>query len=364
MDVLLLLDCCAAASAAPTVGATVTETIAACGLENIAPQPGRHSFTNTLIEVLEDWIDAPPFSTAILHNKVLSILKHERLERAQNGKRRKVERLRTPIYIMGTADPRLPSVELCRRSPVVTLPLMVSNDERLSPLLPPTVPSRKAYEADSLDKTTEGSFDVPRVIISLALESDQTLNSETCEKWLASCPALIKYAMVEAVYKSFSTLLLLSIPIFIWNLFPEGPACSFVGYTRSPNMMQQNTKCDIVENCFKTGIPDATGVSIKRCLDCEKGATCDPEAPNCSRCRLRDGVCVCEALVKNEAFHDDYARGPELQTGEQAFVKDRFVKNLEPVSSSDLRNAGHVTIFVEPPLHTLVNIYLVAVLMY
>jgi hypothetical protein len=81
-DVLLLLDCCAAASAAPGIGAAVTETIAAYGFESIAPQPGQYSFTNTLIEVLEDWIDSPPFSAAQLHNKVLSVLKHEQPVRA------------------------------------------------------------------------------------------------------------------------------------------------------------------------------------------------------------------------------------------------------------------------------------------
>jgi hypothetical protein len=121
LDVLLLLDCCAAASAAPTIGSAVTETIAACGFESIAPQPGRYSFTNTLIEVLEDWIDSPPFSAAMLHNKVLSVLKHERPERVQSGKRRRMKCRRTPIRIVATTDPRLPSIELGRRRPLVLL---------------------------------------------------------------------------------------------------------------------------------------------------------------------------------------------------------------------------------------------------
>jgi hypothetical protein len=57
---------------------SITETIAACGWETWAPEPGRHSFTNALIEVLEDWKDRKLFSAAMLHSEVLSVSKHPR----------------------------------------------------------------------------------------------------------------------------------------------------------------------------------------------------------------------------------------------------------------------------------------------
>jgi hypothetical protein len=47
-DTLLLFDCYSAASEAPEAGYAMTEFIAACGWEPIAPEPGRFSFTNTL----------------------------------------------------------------------------------------------------------------------------------------------------------------------------------------------------------------------------------------------------------------------------------------------------------------------------
>ncbi|KAF8860407.1 hypothetical protein BDZ45DRAFT_312341 [Acephala macrosclerotiorum] len=276
-DVLLLLDCCAAASAAPRVGSAVTETIAACGFESIAPQPGRFSFTNSLIEVLEDWIDSPSFSAAMLHNRVLSVLKHEQPERTQNGKRRKMECRRTPIHIMAAADPTLPSIELGRRirprsqspispklpdtkeTPTTTgqtdaktphtdsinvdhahtqdpLPTNTENIKQDQPQAQLHSSKRKTYTPDSIYEVTEGDYDIPRVIISLALEKHQTLNSEYCAKWLTSCPPLVKYAKVEAVYKSFSVLVLLSMPVFLWDLLPNNPACSFVGYITSTNL--------------------------------------------------------------------------------------------------------------------------------
>ena len=53
-DVLILLDCCAAASSAADAGKGVTELLAACGFETWAPGVGEHSFTRSLIDELKD----------------------------------------------------------------------------------------------------------------------------------------------------------------------------------------------------------------------------------------------------------------------------------------------------------------------
>lgn len=206
--------------------------------------------------MLEDWIDSPPFSAAMLHNKVLSVLKHERPERIQSGKRRKMECRRTPIHIVATADPRLPSIELGRRPAIAELATMnekppctmaqvnisdkapVVGEGSGSPL------KRKEYHPESLNDLVGNDYRVPRVIISLALDENQTLSSKMCQKWLASCPTLVKFATVEAVFKSFSTLVLLSIPVLIWDLLPEDPACVFVGYATSPNMLGHDACLD------------------------------------------------------------------------------------------------------------------------
>lgn len=330
-DVLLLLDCCAAASAAPTVGCAVTETIAACGFENSAPQPGRHSFTNTLIEVLEDWIDCPPFSAAMLHNKVLSILKHERPERAQNGKRKKIECRRTPIHIMGTADPRLPSIELGQRHPLslqtldpVSLPEPAREDAFPEDKAPPFSSKFDGYRLSDVNDSNGEDFNVPRVIISLALEEDQNLNSQTCEKWLASCPALIKFARVEAVYKSFSTLLLLSVPVFVWNLLPENPACSFVGYVTSMNLMDsiaiskasQQALTSFLD-CLNYGRETNSARAYRPCDPCRQSKfRCDGAEPCCARCKRLRFVCS-KTTEKMVMVKEDFLERIGQKLGEQ-----------------------------------------------
>jgi hypothetical protein len=99
----------------------------------------------------------------------------------------------------------------------------------------------KQREANTTEKNTSEDYEVPKVIISLSLEKHQTLSSDTCQKWLVSCPALIQHAKIEAVYKGFSALILLSIPISLWDLLPEHPACSFVGYVTSQNLLRWNS---------------------------------------------------------------------------------------------------------------------------
>ncbi|KAI0512639.1 hypothetical protein F5B22DRAFT_300049 [Xylaria bambusicola] len=227
-DALILLDCCAgAASAAFPTGSSITETISASSWDAIAPNPGRYSFSATLLEVLQEW-KRKTFSVAMLHAEILARLKHPRPERRNGGH---FEARTTPVHFMMTANHRAPSIELCR----------INNDT-----VPPPLPSGPASGRSSFaggrasPEEIIGSVPnetVPHVMVSLALEDDQTLNIEDWERWLASFPALAKYVQVQGVFKSHSTLLLLSLPIMVWDMLPDNPACNFVAFIRSNNLV-------------------------------------------------------------------------------------------------------------------------------
>ena len=231
-------------------GRAMTETIAACGWESVAPLPGRWSFTNTLIEVLEDCIDQP-LSAAMLHNKVLSTLKHEQPERSlKRGDRKRFECCRTPVYVVATTDPRLPSIDLSRISPSPSSPNNGKKEDFSYPN-PSDLRERsyfdivsdsKAFDQQIRELTStspDGELNSPHVLISLALEEDQYLDLKACTDWLGRFPALAKYARVQGVYRSFSTLLIASIPVAIWDLLPDDAACSFVGYVSSENLLKR-----------------------------------------------------------------------------------------------------------------------------
>lgn len=238
-DVLVLLDCCAAASSASGAGLGVMEAIAACGFETKAPPPGEFSFTNTLIEVLVEWADRPCFSAAMLHTEVLFVLKQKRPERGRDG--RKYEWCSTPIHLVYTGNPKLPGIEICS--------LKSGSTAENAPPNAPLSSQRSAACIDAMDidnNTSEndlaacdpsGNYRVPHVLISIALDENQAcLDAASCRRWLADFPALAKYATVEGIYKSYSTLIMLSMPVMIWDLIPENLACSFIGYVVSPNL--------------------------------------------------------------------------------------------------------------------------------
>ncbi|KAH8748552.1 hypothetical protein F5882DRAFT_234875, partial [Hyaloscypha sp. PMI_1271] len=238
-DVLILLDACAAASATARSLNGSMEAIVACGFESKAPPPGEHSFTNALIDVLDDWVNRRSFSASCLHSEILSQLKLKEKKKGREGQ--KLEWCVTPIYINCTHDSRIPSIELCNRS--ILQPLAASSKPPESNALADdmdldfdTAHSSLLSSLSSLSPS--GQYRIPHVIISVALEESQPdLDVKKTARWLEGIPLLVKWAKVEAVFQSYSTLLLLSIPVPVWNMIPDHPACSFVGYTTSPNLV-------------------------------------------------------------------------------------------------------------------------------
>jgi hypothetical protein len=71
-DVLILLDTYVATSTTTSSQHGSMEAIMAYGFESKALIPGEYSFTNTLIDVLDDWINRRSFSAPCLHAEILS----------------------------------------------------------------------------------------------------------------------------------------------------------------------------------------------------------------------------------------------------------------------------------------------------
>ncbi|KAK1756259.1 hypothetical protein QBC47DRAFT_298386 [Echria macrotheca] len=239
-DVLILLDCCAgAASATFPTGKSITETISASSWDAIAPDPGRYSFTNALIEVLLEW-RLRTFSAAMLHAEVLARLKHPR-PILINGKQ--FEARSTPVHFMMTSNHRAPSIELGRLVPQSRLPPSPPKEaasyRRAATSSQALFGDHGASQDSLVPSTAEPNEDQPHVMISLALEEDQRLDINAWEHWLSSFPALAKYVKIQGVFKSHSTLLLLSLPVMVWDFLPDDPACSFIGFIRSNNLIKE-----------------------------------------------------------------------------------------------------------------------------
>jgi len=61
--------------------------------------------------------------------------------------------------------------------------------------------------------SSAGAYKVPHVLITLQLEENQPLDARLCARWLEKFPLLAKWVKVEAVFPSYSTLMILFIPM-------------------------------------------------------------------------------------------------------------------------------------------------------
>ena len=273
-DVLILLDCCSAASCTGGSGNGVTEVIAACGFETWAPGVGEHSFTRSLISALEDWEDRhPPLSGAVLHSEILSRIKYWNPKYhnvTQHQRREGAEQRKTPIHITVSNQDNERSIVL---SPI-KLPPELSSEPSSSLISPHGLtpeadsvaltssslisPHGLTPEADSAALTSSPLSDhvtfkevcgqprdhCPTVLITLALEDDQRLATRDWAKWLQSAPGIIKYGHVEGIYHSDSILVLLTLPVAIWDLLPNHPAVKFISFVRSWELMKEKLEDD------------------------------------------------------------------------------------------------------------------------
>lgn len=112
----------------------------------------------------------------------------------------------------------------------------------------------------------------------VSLEEDQTLETSDLIEWFQSIPALVKFAHIEGIYKSDSTLIILSISVAVWDLLLNDVAVSFIGFVRSSNLLRtgllatkltkvENAKSDDLMAQFTAGLPPSPEVRIA-CVPC------------------------------------------------------------------------------------------------
>ncbi|KAK0118519.1 hypothetical protein ONS95_007410 [Cadophora gregata] len=229
MDVLFLYDCCSAAgSASKLTKKGIKEVIAASGFETWAPGELEHSFTRALIQVLGSLSRARPFTVASLHQRVL-----EKLQRwspqidgtqfrtvASDGRLTDIERRKTPVHIALNQQPdyyhsSIQLVGLLAQQPGDS---SMRSDERFA-------------------RWKDGTADYTDVIISLRIQAKHNLEPEQIAEWIRDVPMLAMSIKVHAVVHTSATLVLLAIPVAVWDLLPANVPCSFVGFANTSNLM-------------------------------------------------------------------------------------------------------------------------------
>ena len=253
-DVLILLDSCASAGSSggskqlETQEGGTTELLAACGFETGAPGPGPHSFTNALIKELRDMSTLDfPFAVTMLHQRIVARLVDYSPQYSSvvpfasvlGSGQPPPERRATPVYISLGRDFRQKSIPLRSFHSTHTSgsPSTASSCSTEQSKAADTDDSQRDRTASAI-KRLLGDNTAPKVLLAINLHGEHWQNVEHAfVDWLKDMPILAASINIEAVFHGLSTMILLSMPIAIWDLFPEHPSCSFVGFVQSSNLL-------------------------------------------------------------------------------------------------------------------------------
>jgi hypothetical protein len=212
-DVLLLLDCCNAASAVTKgIGYKTMEVLAGCARESLALGPGGpvhgSPFTHCIDKYLRSCASLPHgFFVTELQAKLSfdNILKNQ-----------------CPVHNFLTRN----------ENPILLKPLTTS------------------VAVGGIEDTYDPQDSDTRVLLSVTLKGNARDTIEKFERWLTTVNAEIfadakskiigdaKWCKIEAGFESSSALLLVSMPVSIWAGLSGDPAFNFLGFITSKNIVE------------------------------------------------------------------------------------------------------------------------------
>ncbi|KAL8986954.1 MAG: hypothetical protein Q9169_008742, partial [Polycauliona sp. 2 TL-2023] len=228
--VLIILDCCYAANAVrDTSESTTKEILAACGRENPTLGVGARSFTSALIEELQAFGEQP-FTVAMLHNRLITM---------------RWRLAFTPVYAL-LSEHGGHSIELAPQ-PAAEHTIHPFNG------------GNSNHDEDMMDITApEAIAKGTRVLLAVSISNDAIGDIVEWKQWLVNgAPRIITQieVKVEGVFKSHSTMLVVSLPIVAWDRLPDKAAYRFIGFVKSENLNQTQLCSD------KEGEPPAPTIS-------------------------------------------------------------------------------------------------------
>lgn len=283
-DVLLLLDCCYAATAATRGRPGQKEVLAACSVESVTTGVSDNSFTRNLIEEMK-LLSGAEFNVTTLHSRLMERRGLDRLHytpiHASLSNNMKPSIVLTPfdpppqyeadskfkspaikdestnkLAIVKSASATFTEqlhnadtrVMICAR--LKASDNLPSADDWLSYLVD-GAPEEIEEMAITLERDVQGNQNSLSVVTQVS--DSQSLDFFDANTGLPSAASSVVgsvanrktrikrlmrpfrqlFVKSENSFSSHSTLLLVSVPIPIWDFLPENPAYSFVGFIRS-----------------------------------------------------------------------------------------------------------------------------------
>jgi len=244
-DVLLLLDCCHAGTANTNEGNGVTEIISACPYNSAANGVGPYSFTQALVTELENLATKKEFSTGELYTKIYC---RTQIRLPDDGAG--IERHPPPIHLVLNNDSKYRrSIHLAKRLSIGNSSKSDSSSEANIPLVDETKLGSLSETSFPLESGPDESVsvtehqgrptkEIPRLALAIRFNDDLRLDDSSADlflEWLRTMPLIAQQVRVEAGFESFSSLLIVSIPISLYAYLSYDPAVICLGPITSSN---------------------------------------------------------------------------------------------------------------------------------
>ena len=269
--VLMILDCCFAANAArDTTEGSPKELLAACARENQTLGVGTLSFTSVLIEELQSF-EGAAFTVAMLHARLIT-LRHKLVY--------------TPVYA-ALAEKGCNSIVI---SPLPRTPSpSPQGPER------PTGPGSNMGIAHPAIPNPVSLTESTRVLLAVSVAEDVAHNVAQWVSWLTTAVPLGVSKVdvqLECMYKSHSTLLLVSVPTVGWSRLPESAAYRFIGFIKSGNLICETTSSEPIAEMNQQPISE-NALSSKSPMDARIKEN--------SICEIVDPGPITETILQSDA---------------------------------------------------------------
>ncbi|KFY37408.1 hypothetical protein V495_07192 [Pseudogymnoascus sp. VKM F-4514 (FW-929)] len=240
-DILLLLDCCAVVEPPVSGSNGLKQVIAAFAPDTAEQDPGPHSFTYHLIDALHKLSSEPPFTAQQLHDELIVSLRHYRSldhNGLTNGSGKANSTLeRTPIFFTLTPN----STGAILLTPVPPTAIGVPHIASPSGAGDGDIPQALTHGEQALqDASRPGMvFEEQRALVSILFHGEPDHEMASFKHWLNSTPATAAKVTVEGRFQGPPTVILISMPLDVYNAIAQDKQCILLGYIKSHNLLRE-----------------------------------------------------------------------------------------------------------------------------
>ena len=330
--VLIILDCCYAANAArDTAEGTTKELLAACGRENPTPGVCERSFTSALVEEMQAFGNRP-FTVAMLHSRLITM---------------RWRLAFTPVYALLSEHGgySITLSPLCKAGDIpssIIEPFSgLASELDGKAITNLNGPSSAIEELASSDTSASPRQEVEtRVLLSVSVTQAAELELPQWKTWLTTAVPwnITKVDVnIHSIFKSHSTLVLVSIPISTWDMLRSRAAYRFIGFIRSNNLLD---RCEVTDTAtrFTSSWSDPTRTDGKASKGLESMSQASTSSVGAMNVSSKDYPKIKLASPPRIIPDQHYSASWSVENDERLMSARRQGLNWQPIASQYFPN--------------------------